>query len=523
MKVVKSVDIWATDYLSKATKDYILGTGNPEIFPPQPTLQLVLDKSLTKVFSKNERENLVKILLKQYKNDEIKLSKTSKVFKNIILLENENVFSVTTGQQIHIFLGPLFFLYKIKSLLKIASEFNKQKTVNKVVPIFWMASEDHDFEEISSVKLYGKEYRWQAKQGNAVGRIACEGLPQLITSLEERADKTPLNNKMFSLFRKFYTPQNTLAKATRCILHDIFKDEGLIIINPDDDELKKVAVKTLKNELKNNVIFTKAKEQSELLKKSGYKPVLNPQKTNYFWLENGKRHKLKETNDGDFEIKEQKKISLNEISKTPEKLSPNVLSRAIYQETVLPNLVYVAGSTEIEYWLLLTKVFEKSGLQFPVLFLRDSAVILSEKTYNDIKKLKLNPEDFFESHKNILKKVSIEFGNKANEIEDELKKALKNAENLKTKMIDFGYEKIKVELNVKQLENVISKLKNFIQNEENLLNFSPSNDKLVKIKDKFFEAKQERIDFVIEYPELFDSISVTNFTEFTHKTHFLLR
>ncbi|NUM32171.1 MAG: bacillithiol biosynthesis cysteine-adding enzyme BshC [Bacteroidetes bacterium] len=521
MKIIKSIDICATDYLSKTTKDYLLGVNNQNIFPPKPTLELVYENSLNRKFSKKQRIKLVEILLRQYENHKINLNPNSQVYKNIKLLEKSKTFTFTSGQQIHIFLGPLFFLYKIKSLLSLTVNFNNKYSKTQAVPVFWMATEDHDFEEIRKVKLYGKEYFWDSKQGDAVGRILCKGLPELISTIEERADKNLHNKQMFSMLRKHYTPEKTLAEATRAILHEIFETNGLIIINPDDTEFKKIALDSFEKEITNDIIFTNAKLQHETLKKNGYKPVLNPQKTNYFWLENCKRLKIKENQEDAFEIDGEKKLTLSEIIKTPEKLSPNVLSRAIYQETILPNLVYLAGSTEIDYWLLLKSTFEKMKLPYPVLFLRDSAIILSEKTYSDINKLKLEPEDMLKNINELSKICSKEIYNSTLELEEEIKNIYKKIEIIKSKMTDLGYEKAKIEQNIKGLESAISKIKNLIQNDENILKSVSSNNKLKKIKERFFSSKQERNDFAIEYPELFEEINLLDFNKISTSMYFL--
>ena len=522
MKIVKSIDITESDYLSKTTKDYLLGKSDNKIFPANPSLQLIYDKSLKKNFSKDQRKNLVEILLSQYKKDNIQLTKTSKVYKNITSLENENIFTCTTGQQIHIFLGPLFFIYKVKSLLKLVKLFNDKNYSTKAVPVFWMASEDHDLDEISFVKLYGKEFRWNTESGNAVGRINCKGLPELIAELENRADKTPENEKLYSLLKKYYNSSNTLSAATRGILHELFEESGLIILNPDDTELKKNAIDIFEKELENKIIYNTAKEQYSLLKKEGYKPVLNPQKVNYFWLENDKRYKIKESDEGEYELSGKRKITKQEILKSPEKLSPNVLARPIYQEVILPNIVYVAGSTEIEYWLLLTHTFQNFGIQFPVLMLRDSAFLLNEKIYNAIKKLKLSPDDFLMNQEVIIKKINNKTNNKLNKIDKKLYNVVERINQITSEMILLGFEKSKVEEMVKDIKSDVIKLKNNSLFIEQSIAFDKNiSESIIKIKNKFFNSKQERIYFFIEYPELFNYLSMSYFTEFESKLYFI--
>ncbi|MCC6721951.1 MAG: bacillithiol biosynthesis cysteine-adding enzyme BshC [Bacteroidia bacterium] len=504
MKIVKSLNISETDYLSKTTKNYINGTAKNNVFFKQPSLDLILKNSLTREFEISKRPTLVNSLLNQYKNDNIRLDIKSEVYKNILSLKENNIFTCTTGQQIHIFLGPLFFIYKIKSLLKIVKLINSQKHKNKVVPIFWMASEDHDFEEISKTKLFGNEYKWEIISGNAVGRLNCKGLHDLISELESRADKTEENKALFLLLKKHYYEKNTLSAATRGILHDIFEKEGLIIINPDDKALKEMAINVFREELENNLIYKTANEQSTTLKKNGYKPVLNPQKSNFFWLDNEKRYKLIESENKNFEYHKGMKISKEEILKNVEKLSPNVFARVLYQESILPNLVYVGGSTEIEYCLLLTKTFEKFKMKFPVLILRDSAIILKEKIYNDIKKLGIYPEDLFLNSEKLINKVNSKQSSIKGKVDVKLNKLEKLLAEINDEMISSEYEKHKVELYIKEFNSTLNKLKNYKSKIDlAVLVENPISEKVLKLKSKFFTSIQERTDFLIEYPDLY--------------------
>lgn len=522
MKIEKSVNITQTDYLSKTTKDYLNNNGISNLFPTKPTIELILKKSLSKKFSENQRQTLVNAIIKQYKNDNIKLSENSKVYKNINSLLNKNVFTCTTGQQIHIFLGPLFFIYKIKSLLKIINIINSRNHENKVVPIFWMATEDHDFEEINKTKLYGKEYIWQKQHGNAVGRLKCEGLTQIIDELEKRADKSEENRIWFDLLRKNYHEKNSLSVATRGVLHHIFEKEGLIILNPDDAELKKIALNIFEKEISENLIYKTAKQQNSLLKKEGYKPALNPQKLNYFWFKEEKRLKIIENKHNQLELSDSSAFSVSEIKKTPENLSPNVLSRAMYQEAILPNIVYVGGNAEIEYWMLLTQTFEALEMQFPVLMLRDSAILLSKKTYKEIDNLNLLPEDLLLEITEIIEKSKLKTNYQANKIEKNIEEITTKTELLANEMINHGYEKAKVELYEKELKSIIAKLEHYKKSYDyNAIFENKSYEKIIKLKSKYFSNKQERIDYFSEYPKMLKFVNELNFNDFDSKLHFL--
>ena len=336
-----SIPIVNTHYVSKLAKDYLSGKEINTLNPGVPVLNQLIIKAAERKFSAEKRILLVDALLQQYEKDGIKLEKDSNVYKNILSLNDSHTFSFTTGQQIHIFLGPLFFLYKIQSLIGHVKNFNKNSDTFKSIPIFWMATEDHDLAEINYVKLYGETFTWETTAGNAVGRITCEGLPELIDKIEDRADKTQENTELFKLFKKHYLSHITLAAATRSLLHEIFNDEGLVIMDADDKVLKQSFANVALKDIEEKVVFNSVKEKNAILKKSGYEPRVNPQEINFFWLDSQKRIKLK-IKDGQIQKEQTSEIiSLEQIQKTPEKLSPNVLLRPIYQESILPNIMYL--------------------------------------------------------------------------------------------------------------------------------------------------------------------------------------
>ena len=133
-----------------------------------------------KKFSAEHRAVLVKSLRDQYKV----LEPSAAVSKNLDLLALDNTFTITTGHQLCLMTGPLYFIYKIITCINLAEKAAAANPVNKIVPVFWMASEDHDFEEINHASIAGTKFEWKAESGGAVGELATSGIDQIIDSID---------------------------------------------------------------------------------------------------------------------------------------------------------------------------------------------------------------------------------------------------------------------------------------------------------------------------------------------------
>ncbi len=149
------------DYLSK--KDSLSSFYN--LYPTIDNFEKQID--FKKDFSSSIRKSLSERLKSQYKS--LVISEATQ--KNIQSLANSNTFTITTGHQLNFFTGPLYFLYKIFSVINLSEELNEKHNDYEFVPIYWMASEDHDFDEINYFNLFGKKVSWNRESGGAVGEL----------------------------------------------------------------------------------------------------------------------------------------------------------------------------------------------------------------------------------------------------------------------------------------------------------------------------------------------------------------
>ena len=379
------IDFNKTGMFSKKFNEFISQHSEEPYFPSYSNISAVSDKIN---FSKKDRINLRYEVLGQYANLEI----NKNVKKNIDTISEENTFTVTTGHQLNIFSGPMYIIYKIISVIKLAKELNSRYPDKNFIPVYWMASEDHDLEEIKSFFSNGKTYTWDVGSRGAVGKINPSSLRKLIEIIPDSID----------IFNEAYLQSKTLAEAVRRYMNSLFGIYGLVILDPDSKNLKKSIIDLISDDIFNNTIY-------KVEKSSKKKSEVFIRKINFFYLDDQVRERI-ESDDSQFMVKGTKiKLSKDEmrdiISLKPHKLSPNVVTRCLYQQMVLPNVAYIGGPSEVLYWLSFKKFFEEYGEIFPVIIPRDSVLILSRKSLKTFDRYGLEIEDIFKGKNYVEKKA----------------------------------------------------------------------------------------------------------------------
>lgn len=371
-----------------------------------------------KSFELNTRKVLVEALQNQYQTFEI----SEKTKQNIELLKQENTFTVTTGHQLNLFTGPLYFLYKIISAINLAEKLSIEFPQENFVPVYWMATEDHDFDEINYFNFDGKKFEWNREDGGAVGRFSTEGLSDVFEVFSEHLGISKNANYLKKLFSEGYLKHQNLADATRFIANQIFKQYGLLIVDGDDARLKELFAPIVKDELQNGTSFETVSKTIKELEES-YKIQVNPREINLFYLGEDFRERI--ILEGEVFKVNNTKITfsreeiLKEVDNNPKAFSPNVIMRPLYQEVILPNLCYIGGGGEQAYWLELQDYFNAVNIPFPILLLRNSVQIISEKQARKLEKLNISKHEvFFNQYELISRKIianselKFEFDNK---------------------------------------------------------------------------------------------------------------
>jgi bacillithiol biosynthesis cysteine-adding enzyme BshC len=354
-----------------------------------PTLEnfekQILEKQAN--FDDTSRKTLVTVLQKQYLNIET----SALTNQNIQALSNTNTFTVTTGHQLNLFSGPLYFLYKIISTINLTTELKAKYPTYQFVPIYWMATEDHDFEEINYFNFKGKKFHWNRESTGPVGRLSTEGLDEFLEIFALEMGSSLNANALKKLFEDAYINHDNLADATRHLANALFGINGLVILDGDSQDLKRNFIPFIKEELLNQSSHSLVLETAEKLK--DYTIQVNPREINLFYIEDNLRERIVfenntyKVNHTKIEFSQTEILAL--LQNHPEKFSPNVIMRPLYQEVILPNLCYIGGGGEIAYWLELKAFFASAKVTFPMLLLRNSVLLATEKQAKKADKLDL--------------------------------------------------------------------------------------------------------------------------------------
>ena len=462
-----------------------------------------LDNFEKQIIEKKNHPINRKVLVEELKQQNNDLNLSEKSEKNIDSLLNKDTFTITTGHQLCLFTGPLYFLYKIISALNLAEQLQEKFPENNFIPVFWMATEDHDFQEINHIHLFGKEIDWDSLQSGAVGRMNLSELEPVLNELKSVLGESENAEKLLNLFENTYLKHQNIAQATRYLVNELFGKYGIVILDGDDKMLKKQFIPIIKKDVLQQGFVGAIKECSEQLAKD-YKAQAFVRDINFFTLTEGKRERIKGG------------ITEKEIEVSPEKFSPNVLLRPLYQETILPNIATIGGGAEVAYWMQLKTAFEQENIPFPILILRNSALLLSDKQNQKFIDLGFGIDDVFkqehalqkqyvfsqESTEISLKKqqeameqVFAELLEKTNDIamqnsiKAQLHKQLSALDKLEEKLI--RNEKRKYETTLQQITKIKTQLfpNNILL--ERYANFTPF---YLKYGDNFIEILKENLN-----------------------------
>ncbi|NNF75768.1 MAG: bacillithiol biosynthesis cysteine-adding enzyme BshC [Flavobacteriaceae bacterium] len=394
-----------TNYFSSLICDYLdEKEGLADFYNRFPTLSQFEDQIKEKSihFASVNRSILETVLLRQYAEVDASLE----THNNIINLRKSNTFTVTTGHQLNLFTGPLYFLYKIISTINLTRQLKQAYPDYNFVPVYWMATEDHDFDEINYFNFKGKKLRWNRDASGAVGRMDNGDLELVAEVFASQLPKSKNAIELRDLFEQAYRLDNNLTQATRFLANELFGDNGLVIIDGDDPDLKRLFLPYLRNELFSKGAFEHVRKTNKKLEQLDYKIQVNPREINLFYLVDNLRERIVET-DGIFKVNNSsiqwdKTTLLEELDQHPERFSPNVITRPLYQEVILPNLCYIGGGGELAYWMQLKTYFESQKIVFPILLLRNSVLLINSKQMEKLDRLDLAVADLFEDQNAIL-------------------------------------------------------------------------------------------------------------------------
>jgi bacillithiol synthase len=385
---------------------------------------------------KTNRQVLAGQFTVQYKD----LECCTLVKSNIDALLHENTFTICTAHQPNIFTGHLYFVYKILHTIKLANSLKKELPEYDFVPVFFMGSEDADLEELNHVVIDGVKYQWETKQTGAVGRMKVDdNLIRLIEKIAGRLAVEVFGKPLIELLKKCFIKNSTIEEATFLFVHYLFQEYGLLVLLPDKAAFKKEMISIFEDDIFNHSSSQIVEQTSEKLSHY-YKAQAYPREINLFYLKDNLRNRIIPVNDQfvvhDTDIVFAKEEIKNELQQYPERFSPNVILRGLFQEIILPDVAWIGGGGELAYWLQLKDLFKNYEVPYPVLVLRNSFLIVDKQYKKLLQKLNLNPVDLFkgkdilfeemirQESKSVLNltKEKKEFENIYDDIEDTAKK-----------------------------------------------------------------------------------------------------
>ena len=485
-----NIDFLATNLFSKKFNDYVSDSHSLSI----EKINSLIEK---KKVSSDERELLSEVLTDQYKG----VSEIKKVSDNIKSIKDSNTYTVTTGHQLNIFTGPLYVIYKIVSTIKLTQELNNTYPDKHYVPVYWMASEDHDFKEIQSFQAFGKKYTWDINPTGAVGKIDPTSIKSILDELPEK----------ISIFKDAYLKSKSLSEAVRKYMHSLFGSYGLVVVDANSKRLKKCFAPIIKDDIINNSIKNISKDKEE-------KSQVHVRKINFFYMEEGMRERIVFSNNcyniNNTGIVFSEEEILKEIEKSPEKFSPNVITRCLYQEHILPNVCYIGGPAEITYWLEFKKFFDKYKINYPVVLPRDFVLLLAKRSQKIVTKYGIELSQLFEEKKNVIETILNIYSDNKNNFDDEIKTIKEAYESLvdKYSSIDKSMSGNVQSRSKKTINSIIELEKKYKKAQKS------SNAKLVQDIDNLYgslfgnNSSQERYDNFLHYYAL-DENFIANLVE----------
>ena len=338
-----------------------------------------------------ERERLATILEKQNKV----FRSAEKTFEHIHLLREVTTFAVVTGQQVGLFTGPLYTIYKALTAVHHAQWLKAQFPAYEFIPIFWLESEDHDIEEISEVGIIDKENNYSRirygeplpegeKNYASVGALQLNGdIQKVFDGLRSLATQTDFTEAMLEEFESCYKEDKTLAVAFAQLLNKLYPSAGIVFVDPSDVELKKISAPIIQRELETfpmagEVVIKRSAELETM-----YHAQIKPRAVNLFYHAKGGRYAVEPSEYGFFLRGTRQRFLREELraigSEAPESFSPNVLLRPIIQDFLFPTATYVAGPSEVAYFAQLQPVYDHFQVPMPIILPRASMTLIEPK------------------------------------------------------------------------------------------------------------------------------------------------
>lgn len=354
------------------------------------------------------RGELVDFLLSYHR----RFHNCDKTLQNIEKLKDPQSVAIVGGQQAGLLTGPLYTIHKVLSIISLAKE-QEMKLGLPVIPIFWIAGEDHDFEEINHIYVMDQEkvvkkpihqssYQKQMMSDLPLDHEKCIiWTEEILKAFGESEHTNHLRDHLTACIHR----STTYVEFFEELIMSLFKDEGVILVNSASKELRQIEYRYFKQIFQHNKeIYDAVVKQQKFLREQSYQPLIEMQQnsTNLFIHVDKERFMLLRNEDGHYSIKDRNETFTDEqilelLAKTPHHFSNNVVTRPLMQELLFPTLAFIAGPGEIAYWGELKEAFHICQLQMPPIVPRLNMTILERHIETDLNELNITVEDVFKA------------------------------------------------------------------------------------------------------------------------------
>lgn len=526
------------DSLSNLYRTYIANYDHVEKFYNAPFRNIISQTDILDTVSRRhiDRSQIAAILEEQ----QIRFGTGKDAEAHALLLQHDSTFAVVTGQQVGILGGPLYTLYKIITVIKLADKLNNELPDYNFIPVFYLEAEDHDYDEISKISIIDAKNELQTfqylpegkpleKNPGSVGSIVFDAeIESFLDSIEMNLQPSDFRSSVMELMRHSYRAGVDFATAFAGYINGLLPNSGVVILDPRDRALKNLVKPLFQKELQTHPKTSEIVIKWSAALEQSFHAQVKPRAINLFLKHRGGRYLIEPRETG-YGLKgarqrftDEEMLSL--VENSPELFSPNVLLRPIVQDYLLPTYVYVGGPSEIAYFAQLKNVYEHFDVTMPVIYPRASATVIEEKVRRTIDKFDISPFDLFMNLELLQKNVSAKLSDvkleeiftKTNANIDEslkeLRYALQTVDPTLSGSYDNARKKIEYQVNRLKEKAYDAQRKNFAtamrQIEKAALHITPNGTFQERSYPVFQYCNKYSLEFV---KWLYDHIEIDNF------------
>lgn len=410
----------------------------------------------------------------QYHNQ--KISKQTQ--QNIDLLNSNKTIVVATGQQLGIFGGPLYTIYKTITAIKLCAYLKENYEGFNFVPLFWLEGDDHDYDEVRSFAVLNNENQFitmnyndgqpdEVNRGSVAELKFNQNIENVFNELNNGLRETEFKTSLLEFLKTFYQPGKLFLESFRELMISLFDEFGLLVFNPTDSAVKRILTPIFKKEISEFGDHTGRLVERSAELEEVYHAQVKVKPINLFFVDDKERLSIEPTETGEFRLRnKRKKFSLDDLLSqlefSPEKFSPNVLLRPICQDFLFPTAFYVGGPGEISYFAQVSPLYNIYGIEEPFIYPRSSATIVEKGVQTVLEKNSLVYVDIFTEEESLIQKIvaassEINLETLFNNASEELKNTFKPIDN-KLISIDKTLSDLS-EKSLKRIEETLNYLK----------------------------------------------------------------